>query len=89
MQSWGWGVRVSTEAAGGPACERVGTCWVPRLPSVTEIIDFTGNRVYRQSADRPAELTSASLSKNYLFLIDWLINRTRGTAGRVGEFWRA
>ena len=36
MQGWGWGVRVSTEAAGGPACERVGTCWVPRLPSVTE-----------------------------------------------------
>ena len=35
------------------------------------------------------ELTSASLSKNYLFLIDWLINRAKGTAGRVGGWERA
>lgn len=35
------------------------------------------------------ELTSVSLSKNYLFLIDWLINRVKGTAGPVGEGLRS
>lgn len=32
-------------------------------------------------------MTSASLSKNYLFPIDWLINRAR--EGRAGEWWAA